>query len=70
MTKTFTVTIDEKMDRTLDDLKGSFGKSSKAEVFRLAVALLKVAADARQTSRKLVVATSDDKVEKEILLPA
>lgn len=68
--KTFTVTIDEKMDRTLDELKGDFGKSSKAEVFRLAVALLRVAAEARRNSRKLAVATADDKVEKEILLPA
>ncbi|MBI3468701.1 MAG: hypothetical protein HY000_37335 [Planctomycetes bacterium] len=67
--KTFTVNIDDKLDKVLDDLKESFGKTSRAEVFRMGVALLKIADEARKKGRKLVVADEADKVEKEILIP-
>jgi len=69
MTKTFTISVDEKMDAVLDELKGELGRPSKAEVVRLGVALLKIAADARKKNGKLNVTTEDGKVET-ILLPA
>lgn len=67
--KTFTVTIDDKLDGVLDSLKEGLGKTSRAEVFRLAIALLKVAEDAKTKGRKIAIATQDDRVEKEIVLP-
>ena len=69
-TKTFTVTIDEKLDTLLDDLKDSYGKTSRAEVFRLAIALLKIAADAKRDDQKLTISDQQDKLLKEIVLPS
>ena len=67
--KTFTVGIDENLDKTIDDLKDKFGKTSRADVFRMGFALLKVAADARDRDLKLTVSDSNDVVKKEIVLP-
>ena len=67
--KTFTVGIDENLDKTIDDLKDKFGKTSRADVFRMGIALLKVAADARDRDLKLTVSDSNDVVKKEIVLP-
>ena len=67
--KTFTVGIDEKLDRTIDELKEKFGKTSRADVFRMGIALLKVAADAKERNMKLTVSDGDDVVKKEIVLP-
>ena len=67
--KTFTVGIDEVLDRTIDELKEKFGKTSRADVFRMGIALLKVAADARDRQLKLTVSDQNDVVRKEIVLP-
>jgi hypothetical protein len=67
--KTFTVSIDERLDRALDELKLSLGKTSRAEVFRLAVTLLKIADEARQEGLKLTIADRQGKVQREILIP-
>ena len=66
--KTFTVGIDEALDKTIDELKGKFGKTSRADVFRLGIALLKVAADAKERHLKLTVSDENDVVRKEIVL--
>ena len=67
--KTFTVGIDETLDKTIDELKERLGKTSRAEVFRMGIALLKIAADARERQLKLTVSDQDDVVKKEIVLP-
>jgi hypothetical protein len=67
--KTFTVGIDERLDRTIDELKDRFGKTSRADVFRMGIALLKVAADAKEQGLKLTVSDENDVVKKEIVLP-
>lgn len=67
--KTFTVGIDENLDRTIDELKEKFGKTSRADVFRMGIALLKVAAEAKERGLKLTVSDQDDVVKKEIVLP-
>ena len=67
--KTFTVGIDENLDKTIDDLKDKFGKTSRADVFRMGIALLKVAAEARERDLKLTVSDANDVVKKEIVLP-
>jgi hypothetical protein len=67
--KTFTVGIDETLDRTIDELKEKFGKTSRADVFRMGIALLKVAAEARERNLKLTISDQNDVVRKEIVLP-
>jgi metal-responsive CopG/Arc/MetJ family transcriptional regulator len=67
--KTFTVSIDERLDRALDELKESMGKTSRAEVFRLAITLLKVADEARQEGLKVTISDKQGKVHREILIP-
>ncbi len=47
--------IDEKTDRTLEELKAHFGASSKAEVVRKAIAFLNVAKDAEQADGSVVI---------------
>jgi hypothetical protein len=66
--KTFTVTIDRRLDEVLDQLKDDLGKTSRAEIFRMAIALLKIASEERKQGKKLTVASANDKVEKEIVL--
>ncbi len=66
-TKTFTVNIDDKLEGTLDKLKKDF-RTTRAEVFRMGIALLKVAEEARETGYKLTISDKDDKVKKEIVL--
>jgi metal-responsive CopG/Arc/MetJ family transcriptional regulator len=67
--KTFTVSIDGRLDRTLDELKDELGKSSRADVFRLAIALLKVATDAHRRGEVVALADSNGQVKREIVLP-
>lgn len=67
--KTFTVSIDERLDRTLETLKHDFGKTSKADVLRMGIALLSIANDAIKQECKLAIADQNDKVVKEILIP-
>jgi hypothetical protein len=70
MAKTFTISVDDRLDRVLEELKSELGKSSKAEVVRLGIALLKIAADARKEDRKISVTSADGKVYETVLLPA
>ena len=49
--------IDERTDRTLEELKIHFGASSKAEIVRKAIAFLKVAKDAEQPDGSVVIKT-------------
>lgn len=67
--KTFTVNIDERLETTLDELRRQLGKTSRAEVFRMAIALLKIAGDAREKGLRITLADGDDRVQKEILIP-
>jgi hypothetical protein len=67
--KTFTVGIDERMDHTLEALKVAFGMTSKADVFRMGVALLNIASAALKEGNKMAVANQSDQVVKEIVIP-
>jgi metal-responsive CopG/Arc/MetJ family transcriptional regulator len=58
--KTFTVGIDENLDRTIDELKEKFGKTSRADVFRMGIALLKVAAEAKNGTLTITLPKSPD----------
>ena len=52
--------IDEKMDKTLEDLKRHYGASSKAEVLRKAIALLNIAKNAEQPDGSVVIRKKDE----------
>ena len=54
--------IDERTDRTLEELKSHFGASSKAEIVRKAIALLNVAKDAEQPDGSVIIMRGADKV--------
>lgn len=67
--KTFTVSISPELEKTMAQLKKDLDKPSRAEVFRLGIALLKIAEDARKEGMKLVVADKDYEIRREIVLP-
>ena len=58
-----TFNVDEKMDKTLEDLKDYLGATSKAEVIRRAIALLKVAKDAAQDDGSFVIKKKGEDVK-------
>ena len=51
--------IDDKMGQTLEGLKEHFGATSKAEVLRKAVALLKIAADFEAADGSITIRKND-----------
>jgi hypothetical protein len=70
MSSPTTFKFDEKLTATLEDLKKSTGASSKAEVVRRAIALLKVAQEGKDHGRKLVLRSGDEaKLDQEIVMP-
>jgi hypothetical protein len=68
--KPFTVMADEKIFDAMDYLRQELGKTSRAEVFRMAIALLKIAGEARRDGLKLTVSDNNNKVLREIVLPS
>lgn len=50
-----TFNMSGKMDKTLEELKEHFGASSKAEVLRKAVALLKIATESEAPDGSIII---------------
>ena len=61
-----TFNIDEKMAQSLEDLKEHFGASSKAEVLRKAVALLKIAMESEAADGSITI--RKDNVDQKIII--
>ena len=61
-----TFNIDEKMGQSLEDLKEHFGASSKAEVLRKAVALLKIAMESEAADGSITI--RKDNVDQKIII--
>jgi hypothetical protein len=61
-----TFNIDEKMGQTLEELKDHFGASSKAEVLRKAVALLKIATESEAADGSIIIRKDD--VDQKIII--
>ena len=61
-----TFNIDEKMGQSLEDLKVHFGASSKSEVLRKAVALLKVASEYEAADGSITIRKDD--VDQKIII--
>lgn len=68
-----TFKFDEQLTNTIEELKNSTTATSKAEVVRRAIALLKVVQDAKNSGERLVLrregAPGDTVREREIVLP-
>jgi predicted transcriptional regulator len=68
-----TFKFDEQLTKTLDELKNSSSASSKAEIVRRAITLLKVVQDATTNGEKLVLRKEDETgntiKEREIIIP-
>lgn len=61
--------FDEQTSDLLEQLKVDSGSASKSEVVRKALALLKIATDAKKHNERLVIQANDDHgKEREILL--
>jgi hypothetical protein len=69
-TETFTVVIDYKMRNTLHKLKNALGKTSIAEVFRLAIALLTIAVEAVQRDEIITITDAKGGVSRQIIIPS
>jgi len=67
--KTFTATLDDIFDEVLNELKNSLIVSSKADVFRHAIAVFKTALDGYKKGLRLVLVDEDDQVQEEIAIP-
>ena len=67
--KTFNITIDETLDKNLYYLKRNLSKTTRVEIFQLAISVLTIAAKGRQQGLKLTLANDEDTVVKEIVLP-
>ncbi len=59
MSSLSTFRFDEQLTKTLDELKSASSASSKAEIVRRAITLLKVVQDAANTGEKLVLRRED-----------
>jgi hypothetical protein len=67
-----TFRFDEQLTKTLEELKNSTSASSKAEIVRRAITLLKVVQDATANGEKLVLRREDANgttKEREIIIP-
>jgi len=64
---TFTARINDDMSRLMSDLQRKFGMSSKAEVLRYAIALLKVAAEGEANGERLALVNG--KTIQRVMLP-
>ena len=50
-----TFNIDDRVDATLEELKNHYHASSKSEILRKAIALLKVARDSEQPDGSIII---------------
>lgn len=72
MSSLSTFRFDEQLTKTIDELKNSSTATSKAEIVRRAITLLKLVQDATDKGEKLVLRREDEKgntvKEREIIL--
>lgn len=68
--KTFTMVVDDKVEGLLEELRTAFGKKSKADVFRMALSLLKHAKEAKDGGKRLCISSKNCKALKELVIIA
>lgn len=64
-----TFKFDQRLTDTIEQLKESQHATSKSEIVRRAIALLKLVQDAKDNGERLVLVTEDGEKEREIVLP-
>ncbi len=64
-----TFKFDQRLTETIEELKNSTDATSKSEIVRRAIALLKVVQDAKDKGERIVLVTQDGSKEREIVLP-
>ncbi|AWH54445.1 hypothetical protein C1924_15285 [Stenotrophomonas sp. ESTM1D_MKCIP4_1] len=64
-----TFKFDQRLTETIEELKQSTDATSKSEIVRRAIALLKVVQDAKAKGERIVLVTEDGSKEREIVLP-
>ena len=57
--KTFTLQIDDKCDKVLEELKVELSKTSKSEVLRLAIAMLHIVVKERKNGFRAILVKKD-----------
>jgi Arc/MetJ-type ribon-helix-helix transcriptional regulator len=57
-----TFSVDDKMDRQLEELREHLGATSKTDVIRQALALLNIAKDAARTDGSLIIKKGDEEL--------
>ena len=67
-TKRVNFDVTPELDSVINELTIKTGSSSKAELMRRAIALMKVATDAKEHGEKVVIANSDREPISEILV--
>ena len=64
-----TFKFDQRLTDTIEELKQSSHATSKSEIVRRAIALLKLVQDAKENGERLVLVADEDGREREIVLP-
>jgi Arc/MetJ-type ribon-helix-helix transcriptional regulator len=60
--------VSPELDETIEKLVKQTGSASKSEVLRRAIALMEVAAEAKQEGRKIVIAEKDRTPVAEVII--
>jgi Arc/MetJ-type ribon-helix-helix transcriptional regulator len=60
--------VSPELDRIIEKLVTQTGSASKSEVLRRAIALMEIAAEAKQEGKKLMVAEKDRTLVAELLI--
>jgi len=68
MSSPTTFKFDEKLTATLDELKTATGASSKAEIVRRAIALMKVVQQAQADGGEVVIRTNGDNARERVIV--
>lgn len=68
MSKVTTYTVDETMERSIEDIRKALGATSNGEVIRRAVALMKLAVDSADKDGRVEIVDKNDGVLQRIPL--
>ena len=68
MSKVTTYTVDETMERSIEDIRKALGATSNGEVIRRAIALMKLAVDSADKDGRVEIVDKNDGVLQRIPL--
>ena len=65
----YTIDFEPAFEKSLDELIGSTGATSKADIIRKALASYKYLKDAERQGGKVSITNQQDEVQKDVVLP-